>query len=176
MLTPPTAVLFGVLLAWNLAAACPEPYPNEIDGLRFYAPYLAPLRPGHSDTKEVVRVLGSDQGLDLNDWRIHVYFSCKGDVSTCTHEPYNRPLDSIKITPKRRIRFNSFRLPEGFSYSSGTVSEINIACNVYSDDSGLEYWVVARGHAGYRKGDVFMIRYGPSPGGKTGDTARTGQR
>lgn len=63
-------LLAGVLISIDVLAEASNPYPNELKGLKFYARYLSPLRPLRSDTKEVVQVLGSDQGLELKDWKV----------------------------------------------------------------------------------------------------------
>jgi len=153
-------LLVGTLVASDLLAATPNPYPNEIKGLRLYARFLAPLQPLRSDAKQVVQVLGSDQGLDLKDWRIVALYSCPEDVHTCSSGRRNDPLDTIEITPKHRVSFRHIKVPAEFSHSYGGVSEINVSCDVYSDDFGLEYWVVSGDCKSYRKGDLLIIRYG----------------
>lgn len=168
-----TVVLVGMLVATDLPAATPSPYPNEVNGLRFYKRYLAPLHPLQSDTKRVVEVLGSDQGLDLEDWRIRVLYSCTEDVVSCSHGPRNDPLDTIVITPKHRVSLRRIKLPSMFSHAYGGVSEINVTCDIYSDDFGLEYWVLSDDFQSYRKGDLLMIRYGLSRAAKRGIPPRT---
>ena len=159
-------IFAGILIVSGIYAATPEPYPNEIKGLKFYARYLAPLRPGQSNTKQIIQVLGSDQGRDLKDWKIGVYFSCTEDFITCSHGPRNDPLGIIEITPKHRVSLRHFNFPAAFSHSYGGVSEINVTCDIYTDDSGLEYWVLSGNFPSYRKGDLLMIRYGPSRAGE----------
>jgi hypothetical protein len=46
--------------------------------------------------------------------------------------------------------------------SYGGVSEINVACDIHTDDFGLQNWVLSGDYPSYRKGDLPMIRYGPS--------------
>jgi len=157
-----TVLLVGMLPATNLPAATPDPYPNEIKELRFYARYLAPLHPLESDTKQVVQVLGSNQGLDLKDWRIGVFYSCTEGFPACTHSPRNDSLDTIEIRPKHRVSLRRIKFPATFSHTYGSVSEINVTCDIYADDFGLEYWVVSSNVQSHRKGDLLMIRYGPS--------------
>ncbi|HKD60361.1 MAG TPA: hypothetical protein VKB47_07855 [Terracidiphilus sp.] len=70
MLKRIVVLLAGVLISIDVLAEASNPYPNELKGLKFYARYLSPLRPLRSDTKEVVQVLGSDQGLELKDWKV----------------------------------------------------------------------------------------------------------
>jgi hypothetical protein len=154
-------MLLIIFIAADLCAATPNPYPNELKGMKFYERYLAPLRPGQSDTKQIIQVLGSDQGRDLKDWKIGVYFSCTEDFTTCSHGPRNDPLGFIEITPKRRVSLQHFIFSTAFSHSYGGVSEINVTCDVYTDNSGLEYWVLSGNFPSYRKGDLLMIRYGP---------------
>jgi hypothetical protein len=156
-----TVLIVGILILPTLLAQEPNPYPNELKELMFYARYLAPLRPLQSDTKQIEQVLGSDQCLDLKDWRIRVYFSCSEDFLTCSHGPRNDPLGMIEITPKRRFSMRHIAFPSSFSVGYGTVSEINVLCQIYSDALGLEYWVVSKRQATYKRGDLLMIRYGP---------------
>jgi len=61
-------LLIGMILAADLNMAAADLYPNEIKGLKFYKRYLAPLRPHHSDVKQVVQVLGPSQVLELKNW------------------------------------------------------------------------------------------------------------
>jgi hypothetical protein len=150
-----------LLISFDLVAATPKPYPNELNGMRFYACYLAPLCPLRSDTKQVEQVLGSDQRLQSKDWKIAVLYSCKEDALTCSHGPRNDPLDTIVITPNHRVSMSHVKFPPAFAVSYGGVSEINVTCAIFSDAFGLEYWVVSSDFGSYKKGDLLMIRYGP---------------
>lgn len=156
------ALLAGTLIiAAKLNAATPNPYPNEISGMEFYSHYLAPLLPGQSDWKQVVRVFGSDEGLDLKNWRVGVLYRCAvGDSVTCSHGPRNDILDTIEVTPKSRVSLKHFRFPAAFAHGFGGVSEVNVTCDVYTDQNGLQYWVISRNYRGYRKGDLLKIDYG----------------
>jgi hypothetical protein len=55
-------VFLAAFLHFNGAITHPNPYPEEIGKLEFYEHYLAPLLPNRSDEKQVVKVLGSNQG------------------------------------------------------------------------------------------------------------------
>jgi hypothetical protein len=154
-------LLVGMLVVTDLYAASHNLYPNEIKGLRFYARYLAPLRPHQSNSQQVVRVLGLDQKLDLKDWRIDVQYSCYADLLTCSHGPRNDPLDTIVITPKHKVSLRHFKFPLTFSHSYGSVSEINVTCDIYADQFGLQYWVVSGDFPSFKKGDLLKIEYGP---------------
>jgi hypothetical protein len=156
-------LIAGMLLASDLNVATDNPYPNEIKGFKFYARYLAPLRPLQSDEKQVVQVLGSDHGLDLKNWRVGVLYSCSEDFISCSHGPRNGPLDTIVITPKRRVSLQHLRFPETFSHSYGGVSEINVTCDVYTDKFGLQYWVVSGDFPPRKIGDFLWIKYGSPP-------------
>lgn len=162
MLNCATVILVGMLNAAGSAAAAPNPYPNEIAGLKFYARYLAPLRPGESDKKRVIEILGSDQGLDLTNWKALVLYSCADDVLACSHGPRNDPVGDIEFRPKHRVSLRHFKFPAVFSRSYGSLSEINVTCDIYSDAFGLEYWVASGDFPSYKEGDLLMIRYGPS--------------
>ncbi len=151
-------LLAGMILAADLNAAATNPYPNEIEGFKFYERYLAPLLPHQSDAKQVIQVLGSDQGLELKDWKVGAYYSCPEESGSCPHGPLG-PLYSIEVTPKRRVSLRHFKFPMAFSHSYGGVSEINITCDVYSDKFGLQYWIVSGDFPSYKKGDLFKIEY-----------------
>ncbi len=160
-------VLFvGMLLAVDLNAATTNLYPNEIKGFEFYAQYLAPLRPHQSDAKQVIQILGSDQGFELKDWKVFFLFSCSEDVINCSHGPRNDPLDTIVITPKHRVSMRHLKFPLAFSHSYGGVSEINVTCDIYTDKFGLQYWIVSHDFQSYKKGDLLRIEYGPAPNEK----------
>jgi hypothetical protein len=154
-------LIAGTLLACSLYATSPNPYPNEINGLKFYEQYLNPLTPHKSDTAQVVQVLGSNQGLELKDWRIRALYSCAEDFLTCSHGPRNDLLDTIEVTPRHRVSLRRFKFPALFSRGSGGVSEINVTCDIYADEFGLEYWIVSQDFPSHRKGDLLMIHYGP---------------
>ena len=155
-------LLTVIILAADLNAAAADLYPNEINGFKFYERYLSPLRPHQSDVKQVVKVLGSSQVLELKNWRVGVRYSCTEDFATCSHGPRNDPLDTIVITPKQRVSLRHFRFPTEFAHSHGSVSEINVTCDVYTDKFGLQYWVVSGDFPSHKRGDLLMIEYGPA--------------
>jgi hypothetical protein len=155
-------LIAGMLLAFDSNAAAANPYPNEIAGFKFYERYLAPLSPHNSDEKQVIKVLGSDQGLELKDWKVGAFYSCPKELSDCPHGPLG-PLYSIEITPKHRVSLRRFKFPQEFSHSYGSVSEINITCDVYTDRFGLQYWVASGDFPSYKSGDLFRIEYGSAP-------------
>jgi hypothetical protein len=75
--------------------------------------------------------------------------------------------------PKHRVSLRRIKLPSMFSHAYGGVSEMNVTCDIYSDDFGLEYWVLSDDFQSYRKGDLLMIRYGLSRAAKRGIPPRT---
>lgn len=89
-------LIIAMLFACSLYCTPPNPYPNEIEGLKFYERYLNPLTPHKSDNAQVVQVFGSDQGLELKDWRIVALYSCPEDFLTCSHGPRNDLLAHAK--------------------------------------------------------------------------------
>jgi hypothetical protein len=153
-------LIIGTPLACSLYATAPNPYPNEINGLKFYEQYLNPLTPHKSDNAQVVQVFGSGHGLELKDWRIRGLYSCAEDFLTCTHGPRNDLLDFIEVTPRHRVSLERFKFPTVFSRSVGAVSEINVTCDIYADEFGLEYWIVSHDFPSHRKGDLLWIHYG----------------
>jgi hypothetical protein len=156
-----------ILLAF--AAAIPptaplNPYPHELQHFKFYAEYLSPLRPYISELDSVTRVLGSDQGRELPDWRIQPRFVGKGNTvngRAWTKDITGR-LASISIRPKERVSMLNVKFPKEFTHTFGGVSEVNVSCDVYRDDSGLAYWIYAEYSAVGKKGDLITIEYGPS--------------
>jgi hypothetical protein len=54
------------------------------------------------------------------------------------------------------------KFPKEFSRTFGGVSEVDVSCDVYRDDSGLAYWIYAEDSAIGKKGDLMFIEYGPS--------------
>jgi hypothetical protein len=54
------------------------------------------------------------------------------------------------------------KFPAAFKHNLGTVSEINVICDVYSDKYGLQYWVLAEDSAEGKKGYLLQIVYGPA--------------
>lgn len=159
------AILFiGIPISVALSQTPINPYPNELDGMQFYAQYLSPLQPLQSDEKQVVKVLGTDEGPELKDWRIQIYFSCKEGYPACSHGTQNDLLYSIEVTPKHRVSLRNAKFPAAFSRSYGSKSEINVACDIYKDAFGLEYWVISKRSRSHHKGDLLTIVYGaPQP-------------
>jgi hypothetical protein len=151
-----------ILIAADLHAAVTNPYPNEIKGLEFYERYLTPLRPLVSDSNQVIQVLGSDGRLELKDWRLMALYSCTQDFTTCSHGPRNDAFYAVEITPKRRVSLRHLKFPAAFSHSYGGVSEINVTCDVYTDQYGLQYWIVSSDFPSHKKGDLLWIQYGPA--------------
>ena len=141
-----------------------NPYPNELPGFRFYVKHLAPLRPYDSDRTLVVHVLGSDQGIELSRWKITPLFV--GEGSKVNDHPWAKDitgrLASVDIRPKQRVSMRGVKFPVAFTHSLGSVSEVNVACDVYSDSFGLQYWLYAEDSAVGKKGDLMEIVYGPS--------------
>jgi hypothetical protein len=144
--------------------APPNPYPHELPHFKFYTEYLSPLRPYISELDSVTRVLGSDQGRELPDWRIQPLFVGKGN--TLNGRPWAKDitgrLASISIRPKQRVSTLNVKFPKQFTHTFGSVSEVNVSCDVYSDDSGLAYWIYAEDSAVGKNGDLMNIEYGPS--------------
>jgi hypothetical protein len=71
-------------------------------------------------------------------------------------------LASISIKPKQRVSMLGVKFPAVFAHSTGSVSEINVICDIYSDSFGLQYWLFAEDSLEGRKGDLMEIEYGPS--------------
>ena len=158
------AILFLVAIPGTMATQPQNPYPNELPGFKFYAKYLTPLRPYVSEKGSVVRVLGSDQGTELGDWRIRPLFM--GKENSVNGHAWARDLTgrlaNIELTPRHIVSMQDVKFPAAFTHSLGGVSEINVSCDVYSDIFGLQYWIYAGDSSEGKKGDLMQIVYGPS--------------
>jgi len=141
-----------------------NPYPNELPGFKFYVKHFTPLRPYVSGRTVVVQVFGSDQGIELSRWKITPLFV--GEGSRVNDHPWAKDiagrLASVDIRPKQRVSMRGVKFPVAFTHSLGSVSDVNLACDVYSDSFGLQYWLYAEDSAVGKKGDLMEIVYGPS--------------
>src|SRR5262249_43863124 len=132
-------------------------YPNELEGLRFYARYLAPLRPGISGQEAVRRVLGDAAPVKRGEWTIFTTYDMKsGPISN----PLLGPLSEISMRPTRVVPIAMVKFPSTFTHCHSFLSEINIWFDVYSDTSGLEYWLCKEDAKCGKKGDLYQIIYG----------------
>lgn len=136
-----------------------SPYPNELKGFKFYANYLAPLRPGVSGKEEVRRALGDTAAVKRNGWTIFTSYAMK---SGPVYNPMLGPLAEIVVRPDGVIPFGAVRFPPSFDHCHTSLSEINIPFDVYSDRFGLEYWLHEEDSKSGKKGDLYQIVYGPS--------------
>jgi hypothetical protein len=129
-----------------------------LEGYRFYAVYLAPLEPGLSGEKAVRRVLGDTAAVRRGSWTINTSYAVKsGPVSN----PTSGPLAEITLMPDAVIPMAAVRFPPRFAHCHSSLSELNISFDVYSDTSGLEYWLHEEDSKWGKKGDLFQIVYGP---------------
>jgi hypothetical protein len=133
-------------------------YPNELQGFRFYAEYLAPLEPGLSDEETVRRVLGDTPAVRRHGWTIGTFYTAKGGP---VYNPTLGPLAEVTLRPDSVIPMASVKFPRRFAHCHSFVSEINISFDVYSDTFGLEYWLHEQDSKWGKKGDLFKIVYGP---------------
>jgi hypothetical protein len=153
-----------VLVAYQPSPAQENPYPNELKHLKLYARYLKPLRPGISNEEDVVKTFGSDARVTKDDWSILPLYECSGEFPACSHAtPGNTRLSELRLTASHRISLRHLKVPGTFSYSGGGVSEINVTCDIYSDNSGLQYWVLSSDSETGRKGDLLWIVYKSPP-------------
>src|SRR5271168_4229518 len=78
-----------------------NPYPNELSRLKFYSKYLYPLLPEQSVRSDVVKVLGTDERVELGQWRIVPEY-----IADMTPSHGQFPiirLSGILIKPKARV-------------------------------------------------------------------------
>ena len=135
----------------------PQRYPNELKGFQFYEKYLAPLQPRVSDTEAVRRVLGDTAAVRRNGWKIFTTYEAKsGPVSN----PTLGALAEIIVKPDGVIRMGAVKFSQSFDHCHTSVSEINISFDVYSDTSGLQYWLHEEDSKWGKKGDLYQIVYG----------------
>jgi hypothetical protein len=158
-----------VVIAPALARAQGTPrelYPNELANLKFYDQYLSPLRPYISERAAVLQTLGSDQGKEFPGWRVLVSFVGDYKSNTLNGRPWVQDISGrlarLDLVPKKRVSMRRVKFPPTFMHSYGEVSEINVTCDVYSDDSGLEYWIYSENSKVGKKGDLMRIVYGPN--------------
>ena len=126
-------------------------YPNELEGFRFYAEYLAPLEPGLSSKKAVHKVLGDTAAVRRNGWTINTTYTSKG----------GSVLAEVILRPDGVIPMAAVKFPRRFAHCHSSLSEFNISFDVYSDTSGLQYWLHEEDSKWGKKGDLFRIVYGP---------------
>jgi hypothetical protein len=156
-----SAVFCALVLVASFAVAGDTPhnrYPNELQGFRFYDAYLAPLEPGLSGEEAVRRVLGDSAAVRRNGWTIGTTYSMQGGP---VYNPTLGPLAEIILRPDAVIPMTAVKFPPRFAHCHSSVSEINISFDVYSDTSGLQYWLHEEDSKWGKKGDLFRIVYGP---------------
>jgi len=158
------ATFSAVLLAASMqgvANKAASRYPNELRGFRFYAEYLDPLEPGRSDPEAVRRVLGDTAAVRRDGWTIYTYYTTKGGplYNSQSGSPHE-----IALRPDGVIPMSAVKYSPRFDHCHMWVSEINIWFDVYSDTSGLEYWLHEDNSQWGSKGDLYQIVYGPRRG------------
>jgi hypothetical protein len=133
-------------------------YPNELKGFRFYAKYLSPLQPGFSSADGVRHVLGDTAAVQRDGWTIISIDTTKGGPA---YNPTLGPLAEIIVRHDGIIPMGAIKFSSSFDHCRTSVSELNISFDVYSDKSGLEYWLHEEDSQWGKKGDLFRIVYGP---------------
>ena len=154
------SAVFVFFIIASFAGARDRPhsrYPNELEGFRFYAKYLAPLQPERSDEQTVRRVLGDIAGVKRGAWRVIPTYTTKGGP---VYNPDLGPLYEIIMRSDVVIPMAAAKFPASFAHCHESLSELNISFDVYSDPSGLEYWLHEQDSKWGKKGDLFRIVYG----------------
>jgi hypothetical protein len=152
------AFLFVTILA-GAASTYHSPYPNELQGFKFYAKYLAPLRPRVSGEAAVRRVLGDRAPSHRDGWAIIPSYTMKSGPA---YKPTLGLLAEIIVRPDGVIPMGAVTFPATFAHCHNSLSEFNISFDVYKDRSGLEYWLQEEDSKWGKKGNLFRIVYGPS--------------
>jgi hypothetical protein len=65
------------------------------------------------------------------------------------------------MRPDGVINLGAVKFPATFDHCLSGISEFNILLDIYSDTSGLEYWLDHEDSKWGKKGDLFQILYGP---------------
>ena len=183
--------LFLAFLAAGLSFAVAEdksPYPNELEGYRFFqTARWNSLTPLVSTMADVRKTLGEPaEAKDIahygepypgdeaagqpillyavdDDWEMIVYF-VKSDLSSPKELRAKVPdtLYQIALIPNRAISFKEVVLPAAFRKRKVTAADA--AWDEYGDGSGLVYQIyTCRTMHGKREpGDLNRINYGPS--------------
>jgi hypothetical protein len=156
-----SAAFCAFVVVASFASAGDRPhnrYPNELQGFRFYGEYLAPLEPGFSGEEAVRRVFGETAAVRRNGWTINTTYATKGDS---VYDPTLGPLAEIILRPDGVIPMAAVKFSPRFAHCHSSLSEINISFDVYSDTSGLQYWLQEEDSKWGKRGDLFQIVYGP---------------
>lgn len=157
---PGLATFCAILLAASMQGVpnkAASRYPNELRGFRFYAEYLQPLEPGRSDQVAVRSVLGDTAAVRRDSWTIYTNYSTKGGP---LYNPTLGPLHEIAVRPDGVIAMSAVRFSPLFDHCHASLSEINISFDVYSDTSGLAYWLHEEDSRWGKRGDLYQIVYG----------------
>jgi len=161
VLTRAAAAYCAFVLATSFAGAGDSAHsrsPNELQGFSFYSKYLAPLQPGLSGRDAVRRVLDVTAPVKRNGWRIIPIYAVNGGSLS---NPTLGALAEIILTPDGVIPMAALKFPPRFAHCHSFLSEINMSFDVYSDTSGLEYWLYPEDSELRKRGDLFQIVYGP---------------
>jgi hypothetical protein len=129
-----------------------------LQGFKFYSKFFAPLQPGLSARDAVRRVFGDTAAVKRTGWRIFPSYTTR---SGPVYNPTLGPLYQISLKPDGVLPMAAVRFPSQFDHCHSSLSEINISFDVYSDTSGLEYWLHEEDSQWGRKGDLFQVVYGP---------------
>ena len=108
------AFLFVTILV-GAKSTSHSPYPNELKAFKFYAKYLAPIRPGVSGKEAVRRVLGDTAAVQRNGWTIITTYAMKGGP---VYNPALGPLAEIIVRPDGVIPLGAVRFPPRYSLTA----------------------------------------------------------
>jgi hypothetical protein len=90
-------------------------------------------------------------------WTIFPTYDMKsGPISN----PVLGPLYDISMKPTGIVPMLTGKFPSTFTHCHSFLSEINIWFDVYSDTSGLQYWLCKEDAKCGKKGDLYQIVYG----------------
>jgi hypothetical protein len=141
-----------------------NPYPDELSGFKFYARYLSPLQPMKSMRPQVIKVLGSDDVVEVGPWRISPRFRVETEPTDSGHSAVHIDrLASVIFTPTQRVPMIGTRFPATFVHHVSEISEPSGGVfDVYEDRWGLAYWLYSGKSTTGENGDLRQIEYGPA--------------
>ena len=168
------ALLLLLVFSAPSAAQRPRPkavsalkYPNELPQLKLYEKAKwKELEPMVSTEEDVRRVLGDVLAIYEFDPDWLVLLSFVGRGSHTNGKPWPESLTgrvaSITLRPRKRLSLKGVKFPPAFKWGGGHASHSDATWDVYSDGSGLKYYIFSNKTGEHEPGDLYQIEYGAS--------------
>jgi hypothetical protein len=160
-------VLLPVAMTGQIQSERNIPYPNELPHFKLYEKAKwKELQPLISTEEDVHRILGDVRAsYEFDpDWLILLSFVGKGSSTNgrLWPESLTGRVSNIMLRPRKRISFKKVVFPATFKKGYGSASHTKSAWHVYSDGSGLQYYIFSNKVEGHEVGDLYKIEYGAS--------------